>query len=151
MNCRDALKELRCYRVLKLDIKECQNRIHAISNGVIHSMTFNTSGVSNSPAAENRTENKYINIIEERDRLSRRIAEDEERIKRIENYISRIYDKLTRYIFEQHIYRGRTFGEIARKLDDRPTEDGIKRRVYRTLEDKPFTKRLDFDFDSLFD
>lgn len=137
MDENEALAELRSYRVIKLDIEDKQARLRTLNSGMIHSVVFGAN-VGKSHAAENGIEKRYIEIIEEKERLEKMIAGSKKRLKDIESYISSIYDRTTRYIFEQHIYNGKRFIEIAIQLDDRPTVDGVKRRVYRYLDEHPF-------------
>ena len=76
--------------------------------------------------------------MSEIERYERQIAEDTEKIERIERYISRIEDCRTRMIFEMHVYDNETFWRIALKFGGRNTAESVKQIFYRYIDNHPF-------------
>ena len=133
-----TLKQLNEYGILKAHIKQCRDKIREIGGRTIRSPIFDTSGISKSPATRNPTEERYINAMSEIERYERQIAEDTEKIERIERYISRIEDCRTRMIFEMHVYDNETFWKIALKFGGRNTGESVKQIFYRYIDNHPF-------------
>lgn len=132
-----TLAELNEYGIIKAHIEHCRDKVRELSSRTIRSPIFNTSGISNSPSSGNPTEEKYINTMMAKSRCEKQIAEDMEKIERIEKYISSIRDSRTRMIFEMHVYDNEPFWKIAMKFGGRNTEDSVKRMFYRYLKHHP--------------
>ncbi|GEM_PF-5825166 len=132
-----TLEELNDYRPLKAHIEQCRDKIREINGRTVRSPIFDTSGISNSPATRNATEEKYIKAMCEKAKYEQQIAEDTAKIERIERYISRIKKRRTRMIFEMHIFDDEKFREIAMKFDDRSSEESVKQIFYRYIEKHP--------------
>lgn len=132
-----TLEELNEYGIIKAHIEHCRDKIRELNSRTIRSPIFDTSGISNSPSSRNPTEEKYINTLAEKARYERLIAEDTEKIARIEKYISSIKDKRTRMIFEMHVYDNESFWKIAMKFGGRNTECSVKSIFYRYLKHSP--------------
>lgn len=132
-----TLEELNEYGVLKAHIEHCRDKIRELNARTVCSPGFDTSGISTSPSPRNPTEEKYINAIIQKERYERLIAEDAEKIARIEGYISAIKDKRTRMIFEMHVYDNEKFWKIAMKFGGRNSEASVKSMFYRYLNQHP--------------
>lgn len=133
-----TLKQLNEYGILKAHIEQCRDKIREIGSRTIRSPIFDTSGISKSPTTHNPTEERYINAMSEIERYERQIAEDTEKIERIERYISKIEDCRTRMIFEMHVYDNETFWKIALKFGGRNTGESVKQIFYRYIDNHPF-------------
>lgn len=133
-----TLKQLNEYGILKAHIEQCRDKIREIGGRTIRSPIFDMSGISKSPTAQNPTEERYINAMSEIERYERQIAEDTEKIERIERYISKIKDCRTRMIFEMHVYDNETFWKIALKFGGRNTGESVKQIFYRYIDNHPF-------------
>lgn len=132
-----TLEELNEYSIIKAHIEQCRDKIREISSETIRSPIFNTSGISNSPSSRNPTEEKYIRAMAKKEKYERQIAEDMEKITRIEKYISSIQDRRTRMIFEMHVYDNEKFWKIALKFGGRNTDASVKNMFYRYLRQHP--------------
>lgn len=132
-----TLEELNEYSIIKAHIEQCRDKIREISSETIRSPIFNTSGISNRPSSRNPTEEKYIRAMAKKEKYERQIAEDMEKITRIEKYISSIQDRRTRMIFEMHVYDNEKFWKIALKFGGRNTDASVKNMFYRYLRQHP--------------
>lgn len=132
-----TLEELNEYGILKAHIEQCREKILELNSRTIRSPIFDASGISNTPSSRNPTEEKYINAMAEKAKYERLIAEDTEKIAKIENYISSIRDRRTRMIFEMHIYDNEKFWKIAMKFGGRNSEGSVKNMFYRYLKCQP--------------
>lgn len=128
-----TLEELNEYGIIKANIERCREKIHELNCRTIRSPIFDTSGIVNSPSSGNPIEEKYINTMAKKAMYEQQIAEDNERITRIEKYISSIRDRRTRMIFELHIYDNEPFWKIAMKLGGRNSEGSVKNVFYRYI------------------
>ncbi len=133
-----TLEELNDYRPLKAHIEQCRDKIREINGRTVRSPIFDTSGISNSPATRNATEEKYIKAMCEKAKYEQQIAEDTAKIERIERYIANIEDCRTRMIFEMHIFGDEKFWKIAMKFGGRNTEESVKRIFYRYIYKHPY-------------
>lgn len=132
-----TLEELNEYSIIKAHIEQCRDKIREISSRTISSPIFDTSGISKSPSSRNPTEEKYIRAMAKKEMYELQIAEDMDKITRIEKYISSIRDSRTRMIFEMRIYENEKFWKIAMKFGGRNTEDSVKNIFYRYLKHNP--------------
>ena len=129
-----TLEELNEYGIIKADIERCREKIHELNVRTISSPIFDASGIAYSPLSNNPTEEKYINTMAEKVKYERQMAEDTEKITRIEKYISSIKDRRTRMIFEMHIYDSEPIWKIAMKFGGRNSESSVKNIFYRYLK-----------------
>ena len=136
-----TLKELSQLYYLNREIERDQERLEQLRTSVSAPGAPNYDGMPKSPSFENRLERYIAEIVDleaiiqakitqclhERNRLERYIADGI-------SYIAEIPDSLTRQIFQLRFINGLTWTQIAFSVGGGNTEEGVRKRVYRYLE-----------------
>ena len=101
-----TLKELSQLYYINREIERDQERLEQLRTSVSAPGAPNYDGMPKSPSFENR----------------------------LERYIAEIPDSLTRQIFQLRFINGLTWTQIAFSVGGGNTEEGVRKRVYRYLE-----------------
>lgn len=128
---------LNSYPVIKARLEVNKEKLWELRGRTVQSPCFDAEGGKTS-SGRNVTEEKYINAIEEKNMLERLIKADTETLARIEKYIGRIKNDVTRFIFERHVIDGEKFWKIAMALGDRHSGESVKIRFYRYINSHPY-------------
>lgn len=87
-----------------------------------------------SPSFENRLERYIAEIVDLEAIIRAKITQCLHERARLERYIAEIPDSLTRQIFQLRFINGLTWVQIAFSVGGGNTEEGVRKRVYRYLE-----------------
>ena len=87
-----------------------------------------------SPSFENRLERYIAEIVDLEAIIQAKITQCLHERARLERYIAEIPDSLTRQIFQLRFINGLTWVQIAFSVGGGNTEEGVRKRVYRYLE-----------------
>ncbi|MCM1166427.1 MAG: hypothetical protein NC299_13355 [Lachnospiraceae bacterium] len=129
--------ELDDYYLLQDMITECEENIAKAEALLYGSPHFDTNGVSSTPSPQNRVENAYIKIIEQKNELLAKKAEYERLKVLVEQYISNIGELFVRRIFEKRFIQRKRWSEIADELGGQNTAGSVSKICYRYLEKHP--------------
>ena len=125
-------KELDEYYLLEESIRDLDERIRRLEAKLCASPRLDKIGSSGS-SGKNSTEEKYIAIIHEKERLRKKREELKALKSSIEKYIDGIDDLLASQIAKKRIYENKQFRQIALELGGNNTEDSVKKIYYRRI------------------
>lgn len=126
----DFAKELSEYYLLNQAIDDLERRIAYLESQLCASPKLDKIGTGVS-SGKNVTEERYINLISQKEILQQKKSELAERKVRIEIYIDSISDTLIRSIAIKRVIEKKRFRQIAQELGGNNTEDSIKKMYYR--------------------
>ena len=129
-----TLKELSQLYYLNREIERDQERLEQLRTSVSAPGAPNYDGMPKSPSFENRLERYIAEIVDLEAIIQAKITQCLHERNRLERYIAEIPDSLTRQIFQLRFINGLTWTQIAFSVDGGNTEEGVRKRVYRYLE-----------------
>lgn len=129
-----TLKELSQLYYLNREIERDQERLEKIRASASAPGAPNYDGMPKSPSFENRLERYIAEIVDLEAIIQAKITQCLHERARLERYIAEIPDSLTRQIFQLRFINGLTWVQIAYSVGGNNTEEGVRKRVYRYLE-----------------
>ena len=129
-----TLKELSQLYYLNREIERDQERLEQLRASVAAPGAPNYDGMPKSPSFENRLERYIAEIVDLEAIIQAKITQCLHERNRLERYIAEIPDSLTRQIFQLRFINGLTWMQIAFSVGGGNTEEGVRKRVYRYLE-----------------
>lgn len=129
-----TLKELSQLYYLNREIERDQERLEKLRASVSAPGAPNYDGMPKSPSFENRLERYIAEIVDLEAIIQAKITQCLHERNRLERYIAEIPDSLTRQIFQLRFINGLTWTQIAFNVGGGNTEEGVRKRVYRYLE-----------------
>lgn len=129
-----TLKELSQLYYLNREIERDQERLEKLRARASAPGTPNYDGMPKSPGFENRLERYIAEIVDLEAIIQAKITQCLHERARLERYIAEIPDSLTRQIFQLRFINGLTWVQIAFSVGGGNTEEGVRKRVYRYLE-----------------
>ena len=129
-----TLKELSQLYYLNREIERDQERLEQLRTSVSAPGAPNYDGMPKSPSFENRLERYIAEIVDLEAIIQAKITQCLHERNRLERYIAEIPDSLTRQIFQLRFVNGLTWTQIAFSVCGGNTEEGVRKRVYRYLE-----------------
>ena len=126
----DFAKELSEYYLLNQAINDLERRITCLESQLCASPKMDKISTC-APSGKNITEEKYINLISQKESLQQKKSELAERKVRIEICIDSISDTLIRTIAIKRVIEKKRFRQIAQELGGNNTEDSVKKMYYR--------------------
>lgn len=129
-----TLKELSQLYYLNREIKMDQQRLEELRAKASAPGSPNYDGMPKSPIYENRLEFYNAEIIDLEVIIHAKITQCLHERNRLERYIANIPDSLTRQIFQLRFINGLTWMQVAYSIGGNNTEQGVRKRVYRYLE-----------------
>ena len=119
---------------LNREIERDQERLEQLRASVSAPGAPNYDGMPKSPSFENRLERYIAEIVDLEAIIQAKITQCLHERNRLERYIAEIPDSLTRQIFQLRFINGLTWTQIAFNVGGGNTEEGVRKRVYRYLE-----------------
>ncbi len=129
-----TLKELSQLYYLNREIERDQERLEKLRARASAPGAPNYDGMPKSPGFENRLERYIAEIVDLEAIIQAKITQCLHERARLERYIAEIPDSLTRQIFQLRFINGLTWVQIAFSVGGGNTEEGVRKRVYRYLE-----------------
>lgn len=129
-----TLKELSQLYYLNREIERDQERLEKLRASASAPGAPNYDGMPKSPSFENRLERYIAEIVDLEAIIQAKITQCLHERARLERYIAEIPDSLTRQIFQLRFINGLTWVQIAYSVGGNNTEEGVRKRVYRYLE-----------------
>ena len=129
-----TLKELSQLYYLNREIERDQERLEQLRARVSAPGSPNYDGMPKSPSFENRLERYIAEMVDLEAIIQAKITQCLHERNRLERYIAEIPDSLTRQIFQLRFINGLTWVQIAYSVGGNNTEEGVRKRVYRYLE-----------------
>lgn len=129
-----TLKELSQLYYLNREIERDQERLEKLRASASAPGAPNYDGMLKSPSFENRLERYIAEIVDLEAIIQAKITQCLHERARLERYIAEIPDSLTRQIFQLRFINGLTWVQIAFSVGGGNTEEGVRKRVYRYLE-----------------
>lgn len=129
-----TLKELSQLYYLNREIERDQERLEKLRARASAPGAPNYDGMPKSPSFENRLERYIAEIVDLEAIIQAKITQCLHERARLERYIAEISDSLTRQIFQLRFINGLTWVQIAFSVGGGNTEEGVRKRVYRYLE-----------------
>lgn len=129
-----TLKELSQLYYLNREIERDQERLEKLRASASAPGAPNYDGMPKSPGFENRLERYIAEIVDLEAIIQAKITQCLHERARLERYIAEIPDSLTRQIFQLRFINGLTWVQIAFSVGGGNTEEGVRKRVYRYLE-----------------
>lgn len=129
-----TLKELSQLYYLNREIERDQERLEKLRASASAPGAPNYDGMPKSPSFENRLERYIAEIVDLEAIIQAKITQCLHERARLERYIAEIPDSLTRQIFQLRFINGLTWVQIAYSVGGGNTEGGVRKRVYRYLE-----------------
>ena len=129
-----TLKELSQLYYLNREIERDQERLEKLRASASAPGAPNYDGMTKSPSFENRLERYIAEIVDLEAIIQAKITQCLHERARLERYIAEIPDSLTRQIFQLRFINGLTWVQIAFSIGGGNTEEGVRKRVYRYLE-----------------
>lgn len=129
-----TLKELSQLYYLNREIERDQERLEKLRARASAPGAPNYDGMPKSPSFENRLERYIAEIVDLEAIIQAKITQCLHERARLERYIAEIPDSLTRQIFQLRFINGLTWVQIAFSFGGGNTEEGVRKRVYRYLE-----------------
>lgn len=129
-----TLKELSQLYYLNREIERDQERLEKLRASASAPGAPNYDGMPKSPSFENRLERYIAEIVDLEAIIQAKITQCLHERARLERYIAEIPDSLTRQIFQLRFINGLTWLQIAYSVGGNNTEEGVRKRVYRYLE-----------------
>lgn len=129
-----TLKELSQLYYLNREIERDQERLEKLRASASAPGAPNYDGMPKSPSFENRLERYIAEIVDLEAIIQAKITQCLHERNRLERYIAEIPGSLTRQIFQLRFINGLTWVQIAFSVGGGNTEEGVRKRVYRYLE-----------------
>ncbi len=129
-----TLKELSQLYYLNRETERDQERLEKLRASASAPGAPNYDGMPKSPSFENRLERYIAEIVDLEAIIQAKITQCLHERARLERYIAEIPDSLTRQIFQLRFIDGLTWVQIAFSVGGGNTEEGVRKRVYRYLE-----------------
>ena len=129
-----TLKELSQLYYLNREIERDQERLEKLRARASAPGAPNYDGMPKSPSFENRLERYIAEIVDLEAIIQAKITQCLHERARLERYSAEIPDSLTRQIFQLRFINGLTWVQIAFSVGGGNTEEGVRKRVYRYLE-----------------
>lgn len=129
-----TLKELSQLYYLNREIERDQERLEKLRASASAPGAPNYDGMTKSPSFENRLERYIAEIVDLEAIIQAKITQCLHERARLGRYIAEIPDSLTRQIFQLRFINGLTWVQIAFSVGGGNTEEGVRKRVYRYLE-----------------
>lgn len=129
-----TLKELSQLYYLNREIERDQERLEKLRASASAPGAPNYDSMPKSPSFENRLERYIAEIVDLEAIIQAKITQCLHERARLERYIAEIPDSLTRQIFQLRFINGLTWVQIAFSVGGGNTEEGVRKRVYRYLE-----------------
>ena len=129
-----TLKELSQLYYLNREIERDQERLEKLRASASAPGAPNYDFMPKSPSFENRLERYIAEIVDLEAIIQAKITQCLHERARLERYIAEIPDSLTRQIFQLRFINGLTWVQIAFSVGGGNTEEGVRKRVYRYLE-----------------
>lgn len=129
-----TLKELSQLYYLNREIERDQERLEKLRASASAPGAPNYDGMPKSPSFENRLERYIAENVDLEAIIRAKITQCLHERARLERYIAEIPDSLTRQIFQLRFINGLTWVQIAFSVGGGNTEEGVRKRVYRYLE-----------------
>lgn len=129
-----TLKELSQLYYLNREIERDQERLEKLRASASAPGAPNYDGMPKSPSFENRLERYSAEIVDLEAIIQAKITQCLHERARLERYIAEIPGSLTRQIFQLRFINGLTWVQIAFSVGGGNTEEGVRKRVYRYLE-----------------
>ena len=129
-----TLKELSQLYYLNREIERDQERLEKLRASASAPGAPNYDGMPKSPSFENRLDRYIAEIVDLEAIIQAKIMQCLHERARLERYIAEIPDSLTRQIFQLRFINGLTWVQIAFSVGGGNTEEGVRKRVYRYLE-----------------
>lgn len=129
-----TLKELSQLYYLNREIERDKERLEALRARASAPGSPNYDGMPKSPSYETRLERYVAEIVDLEVIIQAKITQCLHERARLERYIAEIPDSLTRQIFQLRFINGLTWVQIAFSVGGGNTEEGVRKRVYRYLE-----------------
>lgn len=129
-----TLKELSQLYYLNREIERDQERLEKLRASASAPGAPNYDGMPKSPSFENRLERYIAEIVDLEAIIQAKITQCLHERARLERYIAEIPDSLTRQIFQLRLINGLTWVQIAFSVGGGNTKEGVRKRVYRYLE-----------------
>lgn len=129
-----TLKELSQLYYLNREIERDQERLEKLRASASALGAPNYDGTPKNPSFENRLDRYIAEIVDLEAIIQAKITQCLHGRARLERYIAEIPDSLTRQIFQLRFINGLTWVQIAFSVGGGNTEDGVRKRVYRYLE-----------------
>ena len=129
-----TLKELSQLYYLNREIERDQERLEKLRARASAPGAPNYDGMPKSPSFENRLERYIAEIVDLEAIIQAIITQCLHERARLERYIAEIPDSLTRQIFQLRFINGLTWVQIAFSVGGGNTEEGVRKRVYRYLD-----------------
>lgn len=129
-----TLKELSQLYYLNREIERDQERLEALKERASAPGSPSLDGMPKSPSFENRLERYIAEIIDLEAIIQAKITQCLHERNRLERYIAEIPDSLTRQIFQLRFINGLNWVQIALSIGGGNTDEGVRKRVYRYLE-----------------
>lgn len=129
-----TLKELSQLYYLNREIERDQQRLEELRARASAPGSTNYDGMPKSSGFENRLDRYIAEIVDLEAIIQAKITQCLHERNRLERYIAEIPDSLTRQIFQLRFINGLTWGQIAFTVGGGNTEEGVRKRVYRYLE-----------------
>ena len=129
-----TLKELSQLYYLNREIERDQERLEKLRASASAPGAPNYDGMPKNPSFENRLERCIAEIVDLEAIIQAKITQCLHERARLERYIAEIPDSLTRQIFQLRFINGLTWVQIAFSVGGGNTEEGVRKRVYRHLE-----------------
>jgi hypothetical protein len=129
-----TLKELSQLYYLNREIERDQQRLEELRARASAPGSTNYDCMPKSSGFENRLDRYIAEIVDLEAIIHAKITQCLHERARLERYIAEIPDSLTRQIFQLRFINGLTWGQIAFTVGGGNTEEGVRKRVYRYLE-----------------
>lgn len=129
-----TLKGLSQLYYLNREIERDQERLEKLRASASAPGAPNYDDMPKSPSFENRLERYIAEIVDLEAIIQAKITQCLHERARLERYIAEIPDSLTRQIFQLRFINGLTWVQIAFSVGGGNTEEGVRKRVYRYLE-----------------
>ena len=129
-----TLKELSQLYYLNREIERDQERLEKLRASASAPGAPNYDGMPKNPSFENRLERYIAEIVDLEAIIQAKITQCLHERARLERYIAERPDSLTRQIFQLRFINGLTWVQIAFSVGGGNTEEGVRKRVYRYLE-----------------
>lgn len=129
-----TLKELSQLYYLNREIERDQERLEKLRASASAPGAPNYDGMPKNPSFENRLERYIAEIVDLEAIIQAKITQCLHERARLERCIAEIPDSLTRQIFQLRFINGLTWVQIAFSVGGGNTEEGVRKRVYRHLE-----------------
>ena len=127
-----TLKELSQLYYIKKEIEASKNRL-AVLRAKMTGGNFLMNGMPKNTGTENKIERYIVEAIDLEEIIKTKIIQCIYERKKLEQYISGIYDSLTRQIFSLRFVDGMSWEQVALNIGGGISEESVRKRVYRYL------------------